>query len=103
MFRRYLWAIALLGLPRLVHANDLGPLSDLAPIGNALIAFMFLVGAVVVGWLGVGAFQSYRNRDLGGGMGEVMMNIGITVMAGIFIGVIIVQLIAPIRAMGATP
>jgi hypothetical protein len=103
MFRRSVWTIALLGLPHLAHANDLGPLAELGPLGNALIAFMFLVGAIVVGWLGVGAFQSYRNRDMGGGMGEVMMSIGVTVIAGIFIGVIVVNLIAPIRALGATP
>ena len=75
----------------------------MGPIGNGIIAFMFLVAVIIVVTLGVRAFGAYQNRDMGGGMGEVMIGIGVTLIAGIFLGVLVVNLITPIRALGATP
>lgn len=102
MGKRYIWLLGLLMRARLVHANDLGPLAPLAPIGAGILAFLAIVAAIVVFSLGIRAFNSYRNRDMGG-MGEVMENVGITVMAGIFFSVVIYSLIDPLTAKGAIP
>jgi hypothetical protein len=99
--KRLLLSFAILVIPRLVYAANLGPLAELSWVGPALTGLSYAVGAGVVVWQGVKAISAYGNRDREG-MGAVFEHVIICVVGGVLLGVIIPGLIAPIAAQGAT-
>jgi hypothetical protein len=101
----FVWGILvgfMVVFPRLTAASDLGPLAPLQPIGTGIMSAAYLFGAVGIAWCGYHVIPAFRRRDAEG-MGPVFEWIGITVLAAVFIGVIVQGLIAPIVAQGATP